>query len=274
LTIAALPYTLLLLLTEFAVGGQVCLFALDARGEVTRGFVKMAAALAVAGAALSAWIAFSVPSVASVDSYPLDTAFLSPARAFLVLFAVLAASAAIAIWAGRRGLGIALGGATTLVSLLALGCVSAIVQGPTWSLAGVFLSLLAGGLALGGVTLAMSLGHWYLVTPRLPERPLNELTGALLAIFGVQALLIVVDVAMPARQHLNALGISLGQNPAFWLRIGVGLVLASLLTFMAWQSSRARGMMSATGLLYLATGAVIAGEALACSLLFMTAIPG
>jgi len=43
---------------------------------------------------------------------------------------------------------------------------------------------------------------------------------------------------------------------------------------MAWRSSLARGMMSATGLLYLATGAVAAGQALACALLFTTAIPG
>ena len=42
---------------------------------------------------------------------------------------------------------------------------------------------------------------------------------------------------------------------------------------MAWRASVERGMMSATGLLYIATGAVLAGEALARGLQLATAIP-
>jgi hypothetical protein len=42
---------------------------------------------------------------------------------------------------------------------------------------------------------------------------------------------------------------------------------------MAWQSSRERAMMSATGLLYIAVGAVFAGEVLARGLLFATGSP-
>lgn len=50
------------------------------------------------------------------------------------------------------------------------------------------------------------------------------------------------------------LAVGIGQNPALWLRIAVGLLFPIALCTMAWQSSRMRGMMSATGLLYLATG--------------------
>jgi hypothetical protein len=42
---------------------------------------------------------------------------------------------------------------------------------------------------------------------------------------------------------------------------------------MAWQSSVVRAMMSAAGLLYIALGAVLAGEVLARGLLFVTAVP-
>jgi hypothetical protein len=42
---------------------------------------------------------------------------------------------------------------------------------------------------------------------------------------------------------------------------------------MALQSSLERAMMSATGLLYIAVGAVLAGEALGRGLLFVTGAP-
>jgi hypothetical protein len=68
-------------------------------------------------------------------------------------------------------------------------------------------------------------------------------------------------------------GAHLLQNAAFWLRVGVGLLFPIALAVMAWRSSIERGMMSATGLLYIATGAVLAGEALARGLQLTTAIP-
>ena len=67
--------------------------------------------------------------------------------------------------------------------------------------------------------------------------------------------------------------IGLAQNPIFWLRLGVGLLFPLALAFMAWQSSIIRSMMSATGLLYIAMGGVLAGEVLARALLFTTAKP-
>jgi hypothetical protein len=67
--------------------------------------------------------------------------------------------------------------------------------------------------------------------------------------------------------------VGLAGNPAFWLRIGVGLVFPVVLTYMAWQSSIVRAMMSAKGLLYIAPGAVLADEVLARGLLFVTAVP-
>jgi hypothetical protein len=42
---------------------------------------------------------------------------------------------------------------------------------------------------------------------------------------------------------------------------------------MAWQSSIGRAIMSATGLLYIALGVVLASEALARGLLFGSAVP-
>jgi hypothetical protein len=47
-------------------------------------------------------------------------------------------------------------------------------------------------------------------------------------------------------------------------------VFPAVLAWLAWRTARIRGMMSATGLLYIALGAVLAGEVLARGLLFTT----
>ena len=43
-------------------------------------------------------------------------------------------------------------------------------------------------VALGAVTAAMLLGHWYLVTPKLSPTPLRRMMWLLLASLGLQAL--------------------------------------------------------------------------------------
>jgi hypothetical protein len=45
------------------------------------------------------------------------------------------------------------------------------------------------------------------------------------------------------------------------------------LVYMIWRTARIRSMMSATGLLYIALGAVLAGEIIAKSLFFLTQTP-
>jgi hypothetical protein len=66
----------------------------------------------------------------------------------------------------------------------------------------------------------------------------------------------------------SAFGVSLAANPALWLRVGVGLLFPLVLAVLSWRAASIRGMMSATGLLYIAVGAVLAGEVLARGLLF------
>jgi hypothetical protein len=271
---AALPYSLLLLLTEFCVGGQLFLFAADVRDTAPRGFVRLGAGLVTALAAFAFWVAEAVQRTSSVDGYHLIQRFLLPGQVALGTLLFLCLAYTVTAFRNERRASLVLGTLASLVALVALGLLTAVVQQPTWSFVGTFASFVTGGLALGGVTLAMSLGHWYLVTPRLPEQPLNEMTLAVLGVIGLQVLLLAINLVAPVRQAPASLSVATAQNPAIWLRIGVGLLLPAVLGFMAWQASRMRGMMSATGLLYLATGAVLAGEALACSLLFATGIPG
>jgi hypothetical protein len=119
-------------------------------------------------------------------------------------------------------------------------------------------------------------GHWYLVNPRLPEGPLNEMTLLVLGAVVFELAVTALNAAVPVGRELASsalLAIALPENPAFWLRIGVGLIFPAILAFMAYKSSTERAMMSATGLLYIAVGAILAGEAIGRGLLFVTAAP-
>jgi hypothetical protein len=275
-SIDSLPYMVFLLLVEFTIGGLWVTVVSQFRGLVTRGFVKMGAATVLASGALAAWLVSSLGRPAEVGGYPLDDRFLTPARIALWILVALLALYTVLVWRERAPADRWLGAAAAATALVAIAIAAAIFRIPAWGYVGVLFSLIAGALSLGAVTMGMVLGHWYLVTPRLPEQPLNETTLALIAVLAAQSVVVLVNLFIPVRDVPiagDSLGGGLLQNPAFWLRIGVGLIFPLFLAVMAWRSSIVRGMMSATGLLYVATGAVLAGEALARGLQLATAIP-
>jgi hypothetical protein len=242
------------------------------------GFVRVCTWLTISGAAaLTTLTALALEPRANVDSYRLDEDFLSPAAA--VSMALLLFSAVHAYFVRRDDeafLAKATGATTVVLGLVLLFLLSALVRPPTWSIAGGLLTLLAGSATIGAATVAMIWGHWYLVNPRLDEAPLNLLTlitlGALVFELLVTALNAIVPVGTPFDSNA-LLAIDLPQNPGFWLRVGIGLLLPIALAFMAYLSSKERSMMSATGLLYIAVGAVLAGEAVGRGLLFVTGAP-
>ena len=276
MSIDALPYTVLLLLAEFSVGCLLVLVAADLRGLVVPSFVKLGAGMVLAGAALTLLTALQVEAVSDIDGFRVDADLMGPMRALLAAFLAATLPYNLFVFRGDRPRSLQAGVVAGGVGLAALGLTAYVFSLPTWGVAGPLLSLMAGSLALGGATVAMVWGHWYLVTPGLPKRPLEEMTVFLLVILLVQAGLMVLNVALPAREtpaSTGTLSSDLASNPAFWLRVGVGLVFPVVLAYMAWQSSAVRAMMSATGLLYIAVGAVLSGEALARGLLFVTGVP-
>lgn len=271
-----LPFALLLLLAEFAAGCMLVLATLERRGTVPLGYIKVCAGTVFAAALFTLALVVSLPAAEEVGGYPLVKAWFLPARLVLALFAIASFAHNLAAYRATAEVRRLLALLAAINGLLALMLLAAIVERPTWGYAGTLLSLLAGGLSLGTVSLSMVLGHWYLVNPRLSEKPLNELTLALLAALVVQVAVVALNTALPVREvPASQVGFetSTAASPLFWLRVGVGLIFPLILGYMAWQSSRLRGMMSATGLLYIAMGAVLAGEALARGMLFATAAP-
>lgn len=278
----ALPYTSFIVLLEFAVGSLlVCLFA-DWRGGVAASFVKFSAAMVTVAAMVMLLNSLALDPKSAIGGYRLDDDVLAPVKITALVFLLTTFPYNWYVLKENRRLAMITGAASAIVGLALIAVVAYYVSLPTWGYAGALLSIAAGTLAVGLVVLAMTLGHWYLVTPRLPREPLQELTLLLVAAIALQGVLLVINVIIPARAVPDATAFlgstTLGANPAFWLRIVIGLLFPAALGYLSFVSSRGypaneNAMMSATGLLYIAVGAVLVGEVLARGLLFLTGVP-
>ena len=105
--------------------------------------------------------------------------------------------------------------------------------------------IVTGSLVLGGITTEMMLGHWYLVDPRLPRRPLLILD--VLAAIGL--VLEVVYVFAFGEVPFS------GSDGVFGLAYVMLASFAAVLMVGVWFSlkePRYSGVMAATGLSYLA----------------------
>ncbi|MDA0269441.1 MAG: hypothetical protein O2798_00440 [Chloroflexi bacterium] len=268
---ASLPYTVLLLLVELAVGSLAMLTVFDARRQVTLGYVKAGALTVVPFAALALWAFMSLQNVSEVDGYPLDTSWFRPAGVLLALFLLVAILHLVAAMREHHRGGILLGAAGSVVGIGAVLALGMLVAPAAWSVVGMLLSVLASTAVLGTANMAMVWGHWYLTSGRLPKEPMEQMA---LVVFGALLLQVVLVVAgtliPPSVVPLGGSEAGLAQNYAYWLRVGAGLLFPLGAVWLAFKAAQIRGMMSATGLLYIALGFVLAGEVLARGLLFTT----
>jgi hypothetical protein len=186
----------------------------------------------------------------------------------LGLFAVLALANALGIAWGARSRLVAGIGLAAAVVVLAAGAASFGGAGLGGVLLFVQLAVLAA--ATGGVWAAMILGHWYLVTPKLPEAPLILFARVLTGVVAIQLGLFVVWVVTGAGpEGIAGLAALSGTWALFvWLRLIVGIVFPLIVSWAAVQTARTRSMESATGLLYINVGTIAAGTILAAGLYF------
>lgn len=256
-------------LTGLALGSYAAVVLLRRRSQATRGFVGFTMACALAFGVL-AWLSDrALPASLGDSPVTIDPAWDAPRRAALVGFVLLVAlglalrrvrptwTPAVEIAA------VAAAGGTLVFGALAWGSGSL-------GVAGLLLQLSVVTAAIGGVFAAMTLGHWYLVTPKLPEAPLILLSRALLAVIAIQVVLFVVWVGTGAGPAGGApLSALTGEWALFvWLRLIVGLLFPLVVSWAAVQTARTRSMESATGLLYINVGTIAAGTILAAGLYF------
>jgi len=256
-------------LTGLAFGTYAAIVLLRRRSSATRGYLGFVTACAI-GFGVLAWLSDgALPTSAGSSPISVDPSFDVPRRVALAAFCALAALGLVV----RRvrpdvaavvELG-ALGAAIVTLGAGALGWGG----GAVGALA-LLIELAVLFAATGGVFAAMILGHWYLVTPKLPEGPLILLARVLFGVIAVQVALFVAWLATgagPARAApFSALT---GPWALFvWLRLIVGLIFPLVVSWAAIQTARTRSMESATGLLYVNVGTIAAGTILAAGLYF------
>lgn len=274
MNVAALPYTLLIMLIELAAGGVAVSTYFDARRMVTRGYVQTGALVNLPLALAGLTIVLSIPAAGDIDGYALTEGWELPLRASLLALVAALAAHLVASFALGLGPRVFAGGLASVAGVASLVSIGGLVAAPTWSLLGAMTSLVVGGAVLGGALMAMSWGHWYLTNSGLPKEPLEQMSLLVLGAVLVSGVLALLGALLPPRMELLATSVSvmLIANPVFWLRVGVGLVFPVVLAILAWKAASVRGMMSATGLLYVALGCVLAGELMARGLLFTTGL--
>ncbi|HZO70770.1 MAG TPA: hypothetical protein VFB60_01130 [Ktedonobacteraceae bacterium] len=317
-----LPLVLFIVMVEVSVGSVSVLVLLDWRNEVKRGFLVSYALIYLGLSFLTYLTQQNFASPELLNTYTqLDKAWTDYQSLPLLLFFLLLIPYSLFLLLDKsagvdgreaqakaqaegqpvrqspiRLLRLISGGATVAAGLVTLFVMAMIFRpvaaanvGGAFTVVGFF----AAAFALGGVLTAMWLGHWYLVTPALSERPLLFATTVVLIALVAQVIFsfaagpataaatqpatsqapAVVATATPAvgtptpNTHVkppNAPTIApLSADVIGWLRILVGFVMPLVLGGLSWKLIRDRSFQSATGMLYLVVVCSLAGELMA-----------
>jgi hypothetical protein len=274
---ASLAFITWTVLVALAAGSFTLVVLARLRTEATKGYLAFTAFCAAAFGVLAYLSDGALPAVdplapiaAGMSPVVGDPAFDGLRRAALVIFIGLALVTMIAIARGGRGRIPGIAGLVAAASVLVLGGLSW-GGGLPLQIAMLTLQLTVLSLATGGVFAAMILGHWYLVTPKLPEAPLVRVAQSLLVVVAVQVALFVVWVGLGAGPGSagGPFAALVGPWALFvWLRLLVGLVFPLIVSWAAVLTARSRSMESATGLLYINVGTIAAGTIVAAGLYF------
>src|SRR5256884_1988005 len=210
-----LPVMLFIVMAELSIGAFAVLFLLDWRNMVKRNFLVTYAIIYVLFTGLTVLFQLNFSNQELLNTFTLlDKAWTDYLTPFLLLFLVLMVPYTILLfmdkragvdgkfkqeeeeigrtrWSNIRIVRLSFGSLDVLagvVTLFVLGMIfrPLAASGPAEAFA--VGSFFASALALGGVMTAMWLGHWYLVTPALSEKPLRFATT--LVLIGILAQLV------------------------------------------------------------------------------------
>ena len=318
--IQTLPLVLFIVLSELSIGAFTILFVLDWRSEVKRSFLILYGLIYIVLTGLTYLFqqSFSTPQL--LNSFTqLDKGWTGYLALPLLLFLLLMLPYNLLLWLDKKAgvdgkekghtrtspvrlVRLFVGGLTVLAGLTTLFVLAMIYRPIAATNAGgafTVASFFAAALALGGVMTAMWLGHWYLVTPALSEKPL--LFATTLVLLGILLQVILAISAGPTTTYANKPStlpaVTATATPAAreatptpnpnvkpanapvvtplsadiigWLRILVSFVIPLVIGGLAWKLIRQRSFQSATGMLYLVVVLTLAGEAIARGLFLM-----
>lgn len=256
--VQALPYVAWILLATLSFGGFAFVVVTRHMSDATPGYVRFMAGTTIVLAILTL-VAWPTGQVAQDVAINLGTGGDAIwVTRILVVFIVLVA-VYLFLAKNRRASGVT--GAIGTVTALVVLARAALAWAPTTADAVPFLvQLTVLSLVTGGSMAAIVLGHWYLTTPKISERPLTLQCRLLLGALIVQALLFVVWTTLgggPTQTAFSAF--TSGPVLLVALRLIITIAFPIALVWMAWRTALTRSMESATGLLYINFAAVLAG---------------
>lgn len=302
------------------------LYLLDIRNTVKRSFLVTYAIIYLGLTVLTVLFQQNFSTAELLNTYLLlDKAWTGYLALPLFLFLLLMIPYTIFLWLDKRAgvdgkdkkeqtssstlrlLRLIFGGLAVIAGLVTLFVLGMIYRplastnlGGALTVAGFF----AAALALGGVMTAMWLGHWYLVTPALSEKPLQF--ASTLVVVGILAQIIIAFTAGPVVVAANTTSPStpvitapatatpsstispatptpnsqvkpagapvvapLSTGVLGWLRILVSFIIPLVLLGFILKLIHDRSFQSATGMLYLVVVLTLAGEAMGRGLFLM-----
>ena len=260
---ASLPYTLLTILIQLSVGSVWMLNIFSYKYELTKGYLLTASLSIISVLLISIGIILLNPIPSSIDGFQTEVKY----EIFIPISLVVLTSLLAALQTPAATVASIVG----LITILLLGL---IFSGPAWAAILLHLNLILGSLVLGGAFMAMLWGHWYLTSGSLPREPMVSMSFFTLVCLLLHSIIVISSSLLPASSPPeNEISLAvLHMELTFWLRIGVGLIFPIVTTWLALQAAKIDGMMSTTGLLYLALGALLGGETLGRALFFITAV--
>lgn len=156
----------------------------------------------------------------------------------------------------------------------------AFYQAPLWSLEAFLypLSFLVSASLLGGVTVGMLLGHWYLIDTGQSIDPFVRIFKFFFISLIIQ---LIFFLLLPFLLYLLAspktmLGLrQLWEEHTFllWARLLLGQIAPIIISTMIWRTLKIPHTMAATGLFYIALLGVFVGEILGRQILALTSLP-
>ena len=275
----AVPLSFFHVLVMLSAGGLLTSLAAHLRTPLARGYLLFNGVVLLLFLALGLWLRLALP-LPSLLPYDARAPWVAYEPVLWLLFAALLVVHLLLVRVERprpaTWVGVVAGGVG--LASLATGVAAYLppVTTPGVLFVMALLATAAGTLVLGSVWSGWMLGHWYLVTPQLSPRPLLLINAGLAAALGVQALLALGMVGAALVMAPAETGpAALLEHYRWWfgLRVGIGVVFPLVLSWMIWRTARTRSMMAATGLLYIATGAVVSGEIIARVLYFIARVP-
>jgi len=137
---------------------------------------------------------------------------------------------------------------------------------------------LIAALVMGVVILAMMLGHWYLVTPKLSITPLKRYSNSYILLTVLTALELVLNYTRYVgwgNEPLTEAGKHLyyGEILFVLFRVAWGILPPLGMAYWIWETVRLKSTQSATGILYAAMVCTMIGEGMGLYLTLATGVP-